>query len=109
MLFYESIKQGGSGEVIAMARVRQAYLKPFEALGVSDLEQSVLTSATIARIGKANMKTVTVFDNIFPLPRPVPLKSLKRIGCGRANDLITTRPITDSQLQEILIEAFDRG
>lgn len=108
ILFYESAKQGGRGEVVAIARVRQAYLKLNDALGVSDLEQSVLTTTSITSIGKSKMKTVTVFDNIFPLPRPVPLTSLQRIGCGRPNDLITTHPVTDSQLQEILGEAFYR-
>jgi hypothetical protein len=109
ILFYESTKQGGRGEVIAIARVNQAYLKLSDALGESELEQSVLTATSISRIGKSKMKTITVFDNIFPLPRPVPLKSLQRIGCGRPNDLITTHPVSDSQLQEILGEAFNRG
>jgi hypothetical protein len=43
------------------------------------------------------MKTVTVFDNLFPLPHPIPLERLKSLGCGRPNDLITTRPINDTQ------------
>lgn len=109
ILFYESTKQGGRGEIIAIARIRQAYLKQSDAFAVSDLEQSVLTKISLTHIGKSKMKTVTVFDNIFPLPRSVPLRSLQRIGCGRPNDLITTRPVTDAQLQEILREAFDHG
>lgn len=107
ILFYESTKQGGRSEVVAIARVREAYLKPSEGLGASDFKQSVLTAKSLTSIGKSKMKTVAVFDNIFPLPRNVPLNLLKRIGCGRPNDLITTRPITDAQLQEILKEAFD--
>ncbi|MFA6444245.1 MAG: GNAT family N-acetyltransferase [Sterolibacterium sp.] len=107
ILFYESTKQGGRGEVIAIARVRQAYLKQSNALGVSDLEHSVLNATTLTSIGKSKMKTVTVFDNIFPLSRPVPLKTLQHIGCGRPNDLISTHPITDAQLQEILRAGFE--
>lgn len=107
ILFYESTKQGGSGEVVAIARVREAYLKPADAFSESDFKQSVLTTETVGSIGKSDMKTVTVFDNIFPLQRRVPLASLKRIGCGRPNDLITTRTLTDAQLQQILKEAFD--
>lgn len=107
ILFYESTKQGGSGEVVAIARVREAYLKPADAFSESDFKQSVLTTETVGSIGKSDMKTVTVFDNIFPLQRRVPLASLKRMGCGRPNDLITTRTLTDAQLQEILKEAFD--
>ncbi|MEX2163523.1 MAG: GNAT family N-acetyltransferase [Sulfuricaulis sp.] len=109
ILFYESTKQGGSGEVVAIARVREAYLKPADALDESDLKQSVLTTTSLGSIGKSDMRTVTVFDNIFRLPQHVPLESLKRIGCGRPNDLITTRVVTDAQLQQILKEAFNNG
>lgn len=108
MLFYESTKHGGRGELVALARVRQAYLRPAEEL-VSELEQSVLSESGLAEIGTSDEKTVTVFDNIFHLPNCVPLSSLQRIGCGRPNDLITTHPITDAQLQEILREAFPNG
>lgn len=106
ILFYESAKQRGRCEIVAIARVCQAYLKPSETLDNKELEQSVLNSNTLTKIGKSKMKTVTVFDNIFALPRPVPLKFLQDIGCGRPNDLITTKPISDSQLEQILKQAY---
>jgi len=106
ILFYESTKQKGRSEIVVIARVRQAFLKPSNTFDESDLTQSVLTATSLPNIGKSNMKTVTVFDNIYPLPHPVPLRTLQRIGCGRPNDLITTHPISDAQLQEILQEAF---
>jgi GNAT superfamily N-acetyltransferase len=109
ILFYESTRQNGRGAVVAIARVRQAYLKPLEIIDTQDLERSVLTATNLTNIGKSNMKTVSVFDNVFALPKPVSLKSLKRIGCGRPHDLISTRPITDAQLQDILSEAFKHG
>jgi hypothetical protein len=109
MFFYESGRDDGRSQVVAVARVREAYLKACDAFAVSDLEQSVLTTTNLADIGKSDMKTVTVFDNIFPLPNPVDLKVLKRLGCGRPNDLITTHAISDEQLQTILSEAFGRG
>lgn len=109
ILFYESTKGGGRAEIIAIARVRQAYHKAADLIDGSDLEQSVLTYSSLTNIGKSDVKTVTVFDNIFPFPRPVPLKLLKRMGCGRPNDLITTKPITVTQLQEILSEGFNRA
>lgn len=106
ILFYESTKHGGRGELVAVARVRQAYLKPSNSLS-ADLQQSVLSESNLSEIGKSELRTVTVFDNIFHLPKSVPLASLQRIGCGRPNDLISTHPINDAQLQEILREAFD--
>lgn len=109
IFFYESTKQGGCGALVALGRVREAYLKSVQALGKTDFQKSVLTSNSLDRIGISKMKTVTVFDNIFQLPRHVPLKTLKHIGCGRPNDLITTRAITNDQLQIILREAFENG
>jgi len=106
ILFYESSKQKGRSEIVAIARVRQTFIKPSDSFDETNLTQSVLTTNSLVNIGKSNMKTVTVFDSIYPLPHPVPLKTLQRIGCGRPNDLITTHPITDTQLQEILGEAF---
>lgn len=109
ILFYESTKNGGRAAVVAIGRVREAYLRQAELLDSDGLEHSVLTTSTLDRIGKSKMKTVTIFDNIFMLPRVVPLTTLKRIGCGEATHLITTHALSDSQFQEILAEAFSRG
>ncbi len=103
MFFYES---GENGAIVAVARVREAYLKKADSFEVSDLHQSVLDTTHLDRIGKSAEKAVTLFDNIFPLPSPVSLTTLKRIGCGRPNDLITTKPITNDQTQAILAEGF---
>lgn len=106
IFFYESTKHGGRGELVAVARVRHSYLKPSNSIA-AELQQSVLTESNLSDIGKSDLRTVTVFDNIFHLPTCVPLASLQRMGCGRPNDLISTHPINDAQLQEILREAFN--
>ena len=106
IFFYESNPPRGRGELVAVARVRRSYLKDGAALAASDLTQSVLNEETVADIGRAEMKTVTVFDNVFTLPSPISLDRLQQLDCGRPNDLITTRPISDTQLQAILAEAF---
>lgn len=106
VLFYESNHPRGRGELVAIARVRRSYLKDVAALEASDLRQSVLSEETVSEIGRAAMKTVTVFDNVFALPTPISLGRLQSLGCGRPNDLITTRPISDTQFQAILAEAF---
>jgi hypothetical protein len=109
VVFYESHPPRGKGEVIAIARVRRSYLKSAQSLEASDFTRSVLTGETISDIGSSDMKTVTVFDNLFSMPHPIPLERLQSLGCGRPSDLITTRPINDTQLQAILAEAFRRG
>lgn len=106
ILFYESTKHKGQAAIIAIARVQEAYLKHADTIVAGDLEQSVLTQKSVQKIGKSKMKTVTVFDNIFLLPHPVPLKSLKKLGCGESHQLLSTNPISDNQLQAILAEGF---
>ncbi|WP_340647957.1 GNAT family N-acetyltransferase [Pseudoxanthomonas winnipegensis] len=109
IFFYESSKGKGGRQVVAVARVREAYLKPCDTLKVSDLQQSALTKDSMKEIGRSPVKTVTVFDNIFPFPNPVGLAVLRRLGCGRPNDLITTHPISEAQVRAILNEGFGHG
>lgn len=108
IFFYESSKGKGGRQVVAVARVREAYLKPCDTLDVSDLQQSALTKTSMKDIGRSPVKTVTVFDNIFPLPNPVGLATLRKLGCGKPNDLITTHPISEEQVRAILKEGFGR-
>jgi GNAT superfamily N-acetyltransferase len=106
MLFYESLKDGGRGELIAAARVTESYQKAATALRRTDLEKSVLTTDNLSDIGAAAMKSVTAFDNVFLFDQPIPLKRLRALGCGQPAQLITTRAISDTQLQSILREGF---
>ena len=109
MLFYESLKQGGLGAIVSIARIQKAYLKLQENLESTDLDSSVLDSASLEAIGRATTKTVTVFDSIMHFQNPVSMETLKRIGCGKPTDLLTTHPITDHQLQVIISEGTARG
>ena len=106
ILFYESGKGGGSSSIVAIARVRRVYLKADKATNASDLDPSVLSAETLSMIGLSELKTVTAFDNVIHLPRPVGLASLKRLGCGGSTQLITTRRIAPEQLERIVEEGF---
>lgn len=108
MLFYESARGGGSAAIVAVARVQRAYLKPEKTINQTDFDPSVLNSETLSSIGNSKAKTVTAFDNLIVLPRPVPLSSLQKIGCGKPTQLISTRPITSEQLNKILNEALSQ-
>lgn len=50
-----------------------------------------MTADPVNDIGCTETRTVTVFDNVFAPPFPIPLDRLQQLGCGRPNDLITTR------------------
>lgn len=106
VLFYESAGSGGLGAVVALARVQHAYLKSEEAMERSDLDPSILDAAGLAAIGRSKIKTVTAFDNLICLDRPVALARLQSLGCGTPTQLLTTHKIDDSQLEAIVAEGF---
>lgn len=108
ILFYESLKRHGLGAIVAIGRIKHAYLKLQGDLQSEDLDPSVINPANIEAIGRSKTKTVTVFDNVMHFKNPVPIKTLKKIGCGSPINLLTTRPISDNQLQLILSEGTNR-
>ena len=102
LFFYESVKNKGAGAVIAVGRVLRAYLRDESSMQVSDLAPSVLDSSGLSSIGVSKTKTITVFDNVQRLPRPVPLHELRGLGCGEAHQLITSQRLSSEQVQAIL-------
>jgi ribosomal protein S18 acetylase RimI-like enzyme len=106
MFFYESTRGHGQKAVVAVARVTNAYLSAEGAIDKADLDRSVLEPADLAAIGKSDIKTVVVFENVRTLPRPVPLERLKQLGCGEATQLLTSRVLTPQQIDSILLEGF---
>jgi hypothetical protein len=109
ILFYESQKGGGQGAIVAAARVQRAYLKATAILDSKDFERSVLNSELLESLGRSSFKTVTAFDNVIPLQTVVPLSVLRKLGCGRPTDLLTTHPINNQQLQAILAAGYAHG
>lgn len=102
MFFYEPIKNKGAGAVVAVGRVLRAYLRDESAMQAGDLAPSVLDSNQLSSIGVSKTKTITVFDNVLRLPRPVPLHELKSMRCGEAHQLITSQRLSSEQVQAIL-------
>lgn len=106
MFFYESTRSKGLKAVVAVARVTNAYLSAEGAVDKCDLDRSALEAGDLTVIGKSEIKTVVVFDNLMKMRRPVPLESLKKFGCGEATQLLTSRLLTSEQIENILLEGF---
>jgi len=109
MFFYESAHKNGLKAVVAVARVVNAYLSAEGIVEKGDLDRSVLETGDLAAIGKSEIKTVVVFDNLIKMIKPVPLESLKKFGCGEATQLLTSRPLSTEQIESILLEGFPHG
>ena len=102
IFFYESVKNKGAGAVIGVGRVLHAYHRDEMGMRADDLAPSALDNSHLSRIGVSKTKTITVFDNMLRLPRPVPLHVLKSIQCGEAHQLITSQRLSSEQVQVIL-------
>lgn len=102
IFFYESAKGKGACAVVAVGRILRSYQRGHLSLSAEDLTPSVLDSEQLDAIGKAKVKTVTVFDNLLLLPRAVPRDELRALGCGEAHQLLTSRRISPLQVQGIL-------
>lgn len=102
MFFYESGRNKGAGSVTALGRVLRAYHRQESALQANDLSPSVLNSDQVSIIGKSKTKTITIFDNVMRLPRPVPLRELQALQCGKPHQLISSQRLSAQQVQAIL-------
>ncbi|MBN3814065.1 GNAT family N-acetyltransferase [Paraburkholderia sp. Ac-20347] len=105
LFIYESQKHGGLGAVVAVARVVRAYLQDLDTMGPEELSPSVFESSQLDIIGKTNTRTVTVFDNLNILPKPVFRHTLEALGCGAPVKLLSTQTINSHQVEGLLAEA----
>lgn len=106
MFFYESRTNGGLGGVIAVGRVVRSYLQNRGAIGHAELDASVFDPDQLESIGKTDVRTVTVFDNLNILPNPVYGDTLKELGCGTPVKLLSTQSINSEQAARILAKAY---
>jgi GNAT superfamily N-acetyltransferase len=106
MFFYESKKHGGLGAIVAVGRVVRSYLQDRYVMGHADLDPSVLEPDQLESIGKTDARTVTIFDNLNVLPKPVFGDTLKELGCGTPVKLLSTQTIGSEQIGNILAKAY---
>jgi hypothetical protein len=102
MFFYESSKDKGASAVVAVARVLRAYKQSQGDFDMKDFSPSILTEELLKEIGASKTKTVTVFDNLIRLAKPVDLMILRKLGLGQPHQLLTSRRITPEQVSAVL-------
>lgn len=106
MFFYESQTKGGLGGIIAVGRIVRSYLQDRDAMGHTELDASVFEADQLESIGKTDTRTVTVFDNLNILPRPVYGDTLRKLDSGAPVKLLSTQSIDSNQVTNILAKAY---
>jgi GNAT superfamily N-acetyltransferase/predicted nucleic acid-binding protein len=103
VVFYESEGDSGKGLKAAIAIARIVLTTVVSKTEVPDVQinHGVLDLAGVHKISAGKMISVTLFDNVIEIPRPVPLRELRQIGCVDRSNLVSARSITADQLAKI--------
>jgi ribosomal protein S18 acetylase RimI-like enzyme/predicted nucleic acid-binding protein len=106
ILFYESKRTGGRGAIIAVARIVDRVV-----VAKSDLPKDGHRRLVVDDVGQFSASDdvlFTTFDNVFPLPVPVPLSYLKTIGAAGNANLISAVSLSSEQITKILTQGWLR-
>lgn len=101
-VFYESGRRGGRSAATAVARITRHYLMDKVAASDLALEKGVLEPRTVQAIGSGSQVTVSEFDNLLLLRKPVSLSALREIGCTDGANFVTARSLDTRHLLAIL-------
>lgn len=104
ILFYESVRTGGRGAVVAVARIVDRTLQPKTDLSVDSQRRLVVDD--VDAFSATDDILITSFDNLFTLPAPVPLRYLKAIGADGKANLISAVSLSSEKITQILTQGW---
>jgi GNAT superfamily N-acetyltransferase len=102
IVFYESGKANGRKAAVAVARVTGTVVVPKSQIAATLLDGGVVAEEDIKELSSGVSIAATTVDNVLKFRTPVTLRELRTLGCVDRSNLITSRPITSVQLQQIL-------
>ena len=103
ILFYESVRSGGQGAIVAAARVIDATV-----VKKNQVPGDLLRRAVVEDLDGLSSSTdilATTFDNLLRFPKPVSLADLRTFGAVGAANFQTATPVTSANIGAI----FDLG
>lgn len=107
ILFYESIRSGGRGAVIAVARVVDATVMEKSRVPAELLRRSVIDD--VEPLSATQQVLATTFEAILPLPVPVHLDALRSMGAVGGQNLVSVTPVGGDVLEAILERGWPNG
>lgn len=107
ILFYESIRSGGRGAIVAAARIVDATV-----VAKQQVPDDLLRRAVVEDLDPLSSSVdvlATTFDDLLRLPSPVSLEVLRAIGAAGPANLQTTTAVASQELGTILELGWSRG
>jgi hypothetical protein len=98
--FYESLGGGGRGAVVALARIVDVTSVPKDRM--PNILQRGAVVDDVGTLIRAARVLATTFDNLVILRRPVPFKTLRKIGCVTGANFVSATSIADKHLTAII-------
>lgn len=106
IVFYESGRGNGCACAIAVGRVLHSAIIGKQELAATQNRHIVLGPKQIDEITKYEDAAATTFDNVIEFRIPVPLNTLRTLGCIDGANLVSAKNITQMQLASIVNEGM---
>lgn len=100
IIFYESVRSGGRGAIVAAARIVDATV-----VQKNQVPDEMLRRAVVEDVNPLSASTevlATTFDNLLRFPRPVTLVELRNLGATTAANFQTSTAVSAKHLTAIL-------
>lgn len=108
ILFYESKRKGGGrGAVVAVARIVDSVIIQKRDVPKDGHRRLVVDS--VDAFSASDDVLLTMFDNLFVLPTPVPFSKLKEIDAIGSANLISAVSLSSEKITEILTQGWSSG
>lgn len=100
ILFYESVRSGGRGAIVAAARIVDATVVQKNQVPEEMLRRAVVEDVNL--LSSSTEVLATTFDNLLRFPRPVALAELRNLGATTAANFQTSTALNAEHLTAIL-------
>ncbi|HWA88556.1 MAG TPA: GNAT family N-acetyltransferase [Rhizomicrobium sp.] len=107
ILFYESLRSGGRGAIVAAARIIDATVVRKEQVSDEQLRRAVVED--VSPLSASSDVLATSFDNLLRFPKPVMLSELRALGAAGTANYQTSTAVTAAHLSAILELGWLRG
>jgi ribosomal protein S18 acetylase RimI-like enzyme/predicted nucleic acid-binding protein len=107
ILFYESVRSGGRGAIVAAARIVDAIVVRKDQISGGLLRQAVVED--FKPLSASADVLATTFDNLLRFPKPVSLAELRSLGAASSANLQTSTAVTAARLSAILERGWSLG
>lgn len=104
ILFYESVRSGGRGVVVAAANVAGVMLQDKSKVTKSQMKRAVVDS--VEKLSTTEQVTLVTFNSLLRFPRPVTLERLKKLGAHTGQNFVSTTKIATIVGQQIMDEGW---